>query len=159
MTAARPDLPRLSDEVVRLRPFVATDAAALRTIWLDPNTRGRNTVPEPSRAAAADWVAGHQAKAAAGEAWEWAIVDAVTGCLDGWRALKNIRWESRRADAACRVAAEFRGRRFAARSRRPAATFAFASGLIGTHPAAHEFSRARGYKDTSARQARYARTL
>lgn len=75
-------------------------------------------------------MAGHEAKAATGDAWEWAIVDAATDRLAGRRALKNIRWEPRRAEAACWVAAEFRGRRFAARSLRLAATFAFASGLI-----------------------------
>lgn len=118
MTAAGPDLPMLFDGVVCLRPFAAKDAAALATIWLDPRIGARNTVPEPSQAAASDWVAGHAAKEATGDAWEWAIVDAATDRLAGRRALKNIRWEPRRAEAACWVAAEFRGRRFAARSLR-----------------------------------------
>jgi len=127
MTVVGPDLPVLFDGVVRLRPFAADDAATLATIWLDPSIRARNSVPEPSQGAASEWVA---AKAATGDAWEWAIVDAATDRLAGRRALKNIRWEARRAEAACWVAAEFRGRRFAARSLRLAAAYAFAQGLI-----------------------------
>lgn len=46
----------LFDGVVCLRPFAAKDAAALATIWLDPRIGARNTVPEPSQAAASDWV-------------------------------------------------------------------------------------------------------
>ena len=85
MTAAAPDLPILSDGVVRLRPFAAKDAAVLATIWLDPSIRARNTIPEPSQAAAADWVAGHAARVATGQTWEWAIVDAATDRLAGRR--------------------------------------------------------------------------
>jgi RimJ/RimL family protein N-acetyltransferase len=123
-------LPVLSDGVVCLRPFAATDAAALAEIWRDPTIRARNTVPAPAEDAASAWIAGHAAAAARGEAWEWAIVDAQTDRLAGRRALKHISWEQRRASAACWVAPLFRGRQFAGRSLRLAAGHAFAKGLV-----------------------------
>lgn len=125
-----PYLPVLSDGVVSLRPFAETDAAALAEIWSDPTIRARNTVPEPSEAAALAWLAGHAVTAASGEAWTWAVVDAQTDRLAGRRALKHIDWEQRRASAACWVAAAFRGRQFAARSLRLAAEHGFAKGLV-----------------------------
>lgn len=127
ITPTGPGLPVLCDGVVRLRRFTPADAPSLATIWQDPSIRGRNTVPEPSPAAASEWIA---AKAKAVDAWEWAIVDAATDRLAGRRALKNIQWRPRRAEAACWVAAEFRGRQFAARSLRLAAEYAFTQGLI-----------------------------
>jgi RimJ/RimL family protein N-acetyltransferase len=90
----------LSDGVVRLRPFSERDAPALAVIWRDPSIRARNEVPEPSEAAACEWVARSAARAAAGEAWEWAIVDAGPDELAGRLALKRIDWEQRRAEAA-----------------------------------------------------------
>jgi RimJ/RimL family protein N-acetyltransferase len=131
---ARPlELPELSDGVVRLRPFAAADASALADIWRDPAIRARNTVPEPSAGAARAWIARSAASAAAGEAWEWAIVDAASGRLAGRRALKHVDWTHRRASAAAWVAAEFRGDHFAARSLRLAAGHAFASGMVRIH--------------------------
>jgi RimJ/RimL family protein N-acetyltransferase len=70
---------------------------------------------------------------AAGEAWEWAIVDAGSGALVGRRALKDICWEKRRAAAASCVATAFRGRRLAGRSLRLAAAHAFERGLVRVH--------------------------
>lgn len=131
MTAARPDLPILSDGVVRLRPFAANDAAALAAIWLDPDIRARNTVPEPSQPRPRIvWRATRQRRRQATHGNGRLSTSPPTALPAGGRALKNIRGESRRAEAACWVAAEFRGRRFAARSLRLAATFAFSSGLI-----------------------------
>jgi RimJ/RimL family protein N-acetyltransferase len=130
MAAIALDLPVLCNGVVRLRPFAIEDAAALAAIWMDSAVRSRNSVPEPSEEAASHWVAGRAARAAAGEAWEWAIVDAATDQLAGRRALKDIEWEHRRAVAACWIAPEFRGRRFAARSLRLAAAHAFARGIV-----------------------------
>ncbi len=124
------NVPVLSDGVVRLRPFAAHDAAALARIWLDPTIRARNTVPEPSQDAALEWVGGRAAVAAAGAAWEWAIVDVATDRLAGRCALKDITWQWRRAEAACWIAPEFRGRQYAARSLRLAAAQAFGQGLI-----------------------------
>jgi RimJ/RimL family protein N-acetyltransferase len=98
MAVVELDLPVLSDGVVRLRPFAADDAKALAVIWTDPTIRARNSVPEPSEDAAARWVAERGARAAAGEAWEWAVVDEATGLLAGRRALKNIEWEHRSSD-------------------------------------------------------------
>jgi RimJ/RimL family protein N-acetyltransferase len=129
MAAVALDLPVLSDGVVRLRPFAAADAAALAAIWADSAIRSRNGIPEPSEEAALHWVADRAARAAAGEAWEWAIVDAATDELAGRRALKDIEWEHRRAIAACWVAPGFRGRQFAARSLRLAAAHAFRRGI------------------------------
>jgi RimJ/RimL family protein N-acetyltransferase len=126
-------LPSLSDGVVQLRAFIDHDAPALAAIWRDPVIRSRNEVPEPSEDAAREWVAGTAAKAAAGEAWEWAIVDASSGDLAGRRALKAINWAHRRAVAATWVAPRFRGRRFAARSLRLAAAHAFEHGLVRIH--------------------------
>jgi RimJ/RimL family protein N-acetyltransferase len=83
-------LPALSDGVVRLRAFTDEDAPALAVIWRDPDIRAHNEVPEPSEEAARDWVRRAAARAAEGEAWEWAIVDAGTGELAGRRALKEI---------------------------------------------------------------------
>lgn len=123
------DLPELSDGVVSLRPFAASDAPALAAIWGDPAIRARNTVPEPSLEAARSWVAETHARATSGEAWEWAIVDAATSALAGRRALKRIDWARGRAEAASWVAPAFRGRRFAARSLRSAAAFGFSRGL------------------------------
>ena len=123
------DLPELSDGVVSLRAFSVSDASALAVIWSDPAIRARNTVPEPSAEAALDWVVGVNARAASGEAWEWAIVDATSSALAGRRALKRIDWERGRAEAASWVAPAFRGRRFAARSLRLAAAFGFSRGL------------------------------
>jgi RimJ/RimL family protein N-acetyltransferase len=108
MAAVALDLPVLSDGVVILRPFALEDAADLAAIWMDPTIRARNGVPEPSQEAALGWVAGSAAKAAAGEAWEWAIVNAATGQLAGRRALKAIDWGHRRVVAACWVAPGFR---------------------------------------------------
>jgi RimJ/RimL family protein N-acetyltransferase len=123
-------LPVLSDGAIAMRPFVATDVEALVEIWRDPTIRARNTVPEASVTAALSWIEGHEAAAASGEAWTWAVLDAETGRLAGRRALKRIDWEHRRASAACWIAEPFRGRQLAARSLRLAAEHAFASGLI-----------------------------
>ena len=120
----------LSDGVVYIRPFVETDATALVDIWRDPTIRSRNTVPEASEEAALEWIAGHAATLAAGNTWEWALVDAATNALAGRRALKGINWGQGRANAACWVAPGFRGRQFAARSLRLAAAHAFARGLV-----------------------------
>lgn len=120
----------LSDGIVCIRPFAATDAAALAKIWTDPAIRARNTVPEPSEDAALHWIAGHAANVASGDAWEWAVVDAATDRLAGRRALKAINWGQGRASAACWMAPAFRGRQFAARSLRLAAAHAFARGLV-----------------------------
>jgi len=51
------DLPVLSDGLVVMRPFGATDADALVEIWRDPAIRLRNTVPEPTVEAATAWIA------------------------------------------------------------------------------------------------------
>jgi hypothetical protein len=48
MTVRSAYLPLLSIGVVCIRPFAATDAAALVEIWIDATIRTRNTVPEPS---------------------------------------------------------------------------------------------------------------
>jgi RimJ/RimL family protein N-acetyltransferase len=130
MPEDEPKLPVLSDGVVYIRPFEATDAAALAEIWADPTIRARNTVPAPSEEAALHWIAGHALTVAFVDAWEWAVVDAATDRLAGRRALKGINWEQGRASAACWVAPEFRGRQFAARSLRLAAAHAFARGLV-----------------------------
>ena len=122
-------LPSLSDDAVRLRAFSEDDAPALAAIWCDPSIRARNRVPEPSEDAARAWVARSAACAAAGEAWEWAIVDVASDELAGRRALKEIDWTHRRATAAGWVGPRFRGRQFAARSLRLAAAHAFAHGL------------------------------
>ncbi len=124
------DVPVLTDGVITLRAFADTDAAALATIWRDPAIRAHNTVPEPSAEAASAWIARSAATAAAGEAWEWAIVDTRTAELAGRRALKNIDWANRRAHAGSWVAPSFRGRRFAPRSLRLAAAHAFAHGVV-----------------------------
>jgi RimJ/RimL family protein N-acetyltransferase len=126
-------MPSLTDGVVVLREFAAGDAPALAAIWSDPDIRARNTVPEPTADAAREWVQRVRARNAAGEAWEWAIVDAVSGELAGRRALKDLCWQKRRAVAASWVAPRFRGRRFAGRSLRLAAAHAFAQGLVRVH--------------------------
>jgi RimJ/RimL family protein N-acetyltransferase len=122
-------LPSLTDGVVRLRAFAAPDAPALAVIWRDPAIRARNRVPEPSEAAARAWIERSAARAATGEAWEWAIVDARTDEVAGRRALKEIDWTRRRATAACWVAPRCRGMQVAARSLRLAAAHAFAHGI------------------------------
>jgi RimJ/RimL family protein N-acetyltransferase len=133
MPAVPLDLPVLSDGVVQLRAFSERDAPALAAIWRDPAIRARNEVPEPSEEAARKWVARSAARSAAGEAWEWAIVDASTNELAGRRALKEINWAQRRAVAASWVAPRSRGKQFAARSLRLAAAHAFAYGLVRIH--------------------------
>ena len=65
MTMRDADLPVLTDGVVRIRPFAATDAGALPEIWTHLTIRARNTVPEPSEDAALQWIAGHAAAVAA----------------------------------------------------------------------------------------------
>jgi RimJ/RimL family protein N-acetyltransferase len=114
---------------VRLRAFADQDAPALAVIWRDRAIRARNRVPEPFEDAALAWMERSAARTAAGEAWEWAIVDAATGELAGRRALKEVDWTRRQATAACWVAPRSRGRHFAARSLRLAAAHAFAHGL------------------------------
>jgi RimJ/RimL family protein N-acetyltransferase len=126
-------IPELTDGVVRLRGFAEHDAPSLATIWRDPEIRARNTVPEPTEAAARAWVEQTAQRAADGEAWEWAIVDVHSGALAGRRALKEIDWAHRRAVAATWVAPSFRGRRFSARSLRLAAAHAFENGLVRIH--------------------------
>jgi RimJ/RimL family protein N-acetyltransferase len=123
-------LPELSDGIVTLRPFNAADAPALAAIWTDPAIRARNTVPEASEEAALDWIAARNENLQANVAWEWALVDGATKSLLGRRALKGIDWINGRAEAACWIAAGFRGHQFAARSLRLAAGFAFAQGLV-----------------------------
>jgi [ribosomal protein S5]-alanine N-acetyltransferase len=118
---------------VYLRAFSEQDVPALAAIWRDPAIRARNEVPEPSEEAACEWVARSAAKATAGKAWEWAIVDASTDELAGRRALKEVNWGQRRAVAASWVASRFRGKQFAARSLRLAAAHAFANGLVRIH--------------------------
>jgi RimJ/RimL family protein N-acetyltransferase len=127
------ELPALTDGVVRLRAFAASDAAALAAIWRDPEIRARNSVPGPSVDAAREWVAQSAARAAAGEAWEWAIVDVRSGELAGRLAWKHVDRAQRRAVAAYWVAPSFRGNRFAARALRLAAAHAFEYGLIRIH--------------------------
>jgi RimJ/RimL family protein N-acetyltransferase len=127
------DLPELTDGVVLLRAFSERDAAALAAIWRDPEIRARNDVPAPSEEAARGWVARSLAGAAAGRAWEWAIVDARTDEPAGRCALKEIDWAHRRAVAATWVAPASRGRQFAARSLRLAAAHAFAHGMMRIH--------------------------
>jgi RimJ/RimL family protein N-acetyltransferase len=128
-----PATPWLTDGVVVLREFVAGDATALAEIWADATIRARNSVPEPTTDAAEQWVHEVRRRNAARETWEWAIVDADSGALAGRRALKDICWNKRRASAACWVAPQHRGRRFAGRSLRLAAAHAFAQGLIRVH--------------------------
>src|SRR5689334_14411519 len=99
MAAAPLEVPELSDGVVRLRAFEPADASALARIWADPAIRARNEVPAPSEAAARAWIERCAERAAAGEAWEWAIL-AASGELAGRRALKEIDWERGRAIAA-----------------------------------------------------------
>jgi RimJ/RimL family protein N-acetyltransferase len=153
-----PALPFLTDGVVVLREFAADDAPALAAIWSDAAIRARNTVPEPSADAARDWVAQVRARAAAGEAWEWAIVDAASGELAGRRALKELCWEQRRAIAACWVAARFRGRRFAPRSLRLAAAHAFGHGVVRVH-AECEIDNSAGIRGVLAAGMRHEGTL
>jgi RimJ/RimL family protein N-acetyltransferase len=126
-------VPSLTDGVVVLREFIADDASALAAIWSDASIRARNTVPEPTADAAREWVERVRARNAAGEAWEWAIVDAESGELAGRRALKDLCWHKRRAVAASWVAPRFRGRRYAPRSLRLAAAHAFDQGIIRVH--------------------------
>jgi len=126
-------VPTLTDGVVQLRAFSADDAPALAVIWTDPAIRARNRIPEPSEDAAREWVKHAAARAGAGEAWEWAIVDATSGELAGRRALKEIDWEQRRAVAASWLDPRHRGKRFAARSLRLAAAHAFAHGIVRLH--------------------------
>ena len=134
MAAAIPlSVPTLTDGVVQLRAFSVDDAPALAVIWTDPAIRARNRIPEPSEDAAREWVKHAAARAGAGEAWEWAIVDATSGELAGRRALKEIEWEQRRAVAASWLDPRHRGKRFAARSLRLAAAHAFAHGIVRLH--------------------------
>jgi len=126
-------VPTLTDGVVQLRAFSVDDAPALAVIWTDPAIRARNRIPEPSEDAAREWVKHAAARAGAGEAWEWAIVDATSGELAGRRALKEIEWEQRRAVAASWLDPRHRGKRFAARSLRLAAAHAFAHGIVRLH--------------------------
>ena len=134
MAAAIPlSVPTLTDGVVQLRAFSADDASALAVIWKDPAIRARNRIPEPSEDAAREWVKHATARADAGEAWEWAIVDATSGELADRRALKEIDWEQRRAVAASWLDPRHRGKRFAARSLRLAAAHAFAHGIVRLH--------------------------
>lgn len=123
-------VPVLSDGAVCLRPFSPEDADALVAIWQDPEIQRRNTLPaELSTDAARAWVTEKAALVASGAAWEWAITDATTGQLAGRRAIKEPNWADLRAVSAVWVAAEFRGRRYAARSLRLAAAHVFASGI------------------------------
>ena len=134
MAAAIPlSVPTLTDGVVQLRAFSADDASALAVIWRDPAIRARNRIPEPTEDAAREWVKHASARADAGEAWEWAIVDATSGELAGRRALREIDWEQRRAVAASWLDPRHRGKRFAARSLRLAAAHAFAHGIVRVH--------------------------
>jgi RimJ/RimL family protein N-acetyltransferase len=124
------ELPGLTDGVVTLRAFLESDAHALAEIWADETIRARNTVPEATVEAARAWVGRSAAMAAAGEGWEWAIVDASSNELTGRRALKRVDWVSRSAVAATWVATGWRGKQFAARSLRLAAAHAFAAGIV-----------------------------
>ncbi len=147
MAAAIPlSVPTLTDGVVQLRAFSADDAPALAVIWTDPAIRARK------------WVKHAAARAGAGEAWEWAIVDATSGELAGRRALKEIDWEQRRAVAASWLDPRHRGKRFAARSLRLAAAHAFAHGIVRLH-AECDVDNEASFRSLLAAGMRYEGTL
>ena len=130
----------------------------MAAIWRDPVIRARNEVPEPEEDAAREWVSRSAARVTAGEAWEWAIVEASSGELAGRLALKDINPDQRRAVAATWVAPWFRGRRFAARSLRLAAAHAFKNGLIRVQ-AECETDNAASFRSLLAAGMRHEGTL
>jgi [ribosomal protein S5]-alanine N-acetyltransferase len=152
-------LPTLTDGVVELRDWRPEDAAALAAIWTDPDIRARNTVPaEPTAEAALAWMEDARRRTAAGERWDWAVVDVATGTLAGRRALKDVDRRHRRATCTAWIAPAFRGRGFAPRSLRLAAPHAFAHGILRLH-AEVELDNAAGLRAVRAAGMRHEGTL
>ncbi len=116
----------LTDGVVMMRLFEAADARRLAEILADPAIQSRNHVAPPGdQPGALAWIQEGLDDLRAGVRCEWAVCDARTGMLAGRRAVKIERGRHRRAGTGSWMAAEARGRRFAPRSARLAASWAF----------------------------------
>ena len=95
------EVPDLADDRIRLRMWLADDAAALAAAWHDPGIAARSSPPtDRSREAAARWIEGCETARRAGLALDLAIADiddAVIGevglsRIDPRRRVAMIGW-------------------------------------------------------------------
>ena len=126
---ALPD-PPLSDGVVTLRGFVATDVAPIVEICQDPEIPRWTLVPSPyGEDDARDYLARVADGLAAGTRASFAIVDANDGRLLGTAGVMAIDWALGCAEIGYMLAAHARGRGAASRAVQLLAEWAF--GTLG----------------------------
>ncbi|MGH9187724.1 MAG: GNAT family N-acetyltransferase [Acidimicrobiales bacterium] len=123
--------PPLADEMVRLRPWLAADAAALVAAWGDPAIRRWSPAPPPewcTEEYAAKWIDGAERRRVEGVAIDLVISDPSPECdleaVLGEVGLGPIDWEQGEADIGWWVAPSARGRGTATRSVRLLARWA-----------------------------------
>jgi RimJ/RimL family protein N-acetyltransferase len=111
--------PPLRDEVVALRPFSETDAAAIVAGVQDPEVPRWTVIPSPyGEEDARQYLAGLEPNRQAGTEVGMAIVPARGGDLLGAVGLLNVAWNHRRAEVGYWVAAEARRRSIGTRALR-----------------------------------------
>lgn len=111
--------PPLADGVVRLRPWLVADAAALAAAWADPEVQRWTAVPpRRSEADAARWIAGDAERRRCGLALDLVVspADPLDGTVLGEVGLGPIDWGAGRANLGWWVAAPARGRGVASRA-------------------------------------------
>ena len=107
--------PPLADPAagIVLRPWATDtgDAAALASAWDDPAIAATCGVPEVTSVdAAAAWIAGDEARRAAGRSLDLVIASQEAGTVLGEVGLRNVDRDRRRAEVSWWIAPEHRGR-------------------------------------------------
>jgi RimJ/RimL family protein N-acetyltransferase len=130
MSQPRPAQPNLTDGVVNLRPWRATDAPAVFAACQDPEIPRFVPIPQPYTEADAEWfVRTSAAESVVGPSAHFAVVDAVSDLLLG--AISRHGPAGHRAAIGYWLAPEARGRGIATRAVRLLTDWSFATtGLI-----------------------------
>ena len=128
--------PPLADPAagIVLRPWAteAADAVALASAWDDPAIVATCGVPEVTSVdAAAAWIAGDEARRAAGRSLDLAIASDEAGAVLGEVGLRNVDRVRRRAEVSWWIAPEHRGRGLATAGLRLVVDWALSRSGIG----------------------------
>lgn len=116
MSAQRPTQPILTDGVISLRPWRASDAPAVFAACQDPEIPRFVPVPQPYSEADAEWfVRTSAAESVVGPSAHFAVADATTDVLLG-AISRHARPAERRAAVGYWLAPEARGQGFATRA-------------------------------------------
>lgn len=108
-----------TDGAITLRPWSETDVPAVAAACQDPEIPRWVPIPWPyAERDAREWIAGQPGRRAAGEAVEFAVVDATTGELLGSIGLNEFDWDNRRASVGYWVVANHRRKGVATRALR-----------------------------------------